>query len=650
MRTQRGRAIVELLSQLEQPLLRAQTAGASGQITVGFNPIGLQGRHRWWGPAATAVHRAGQLWDLAKARLQRWEVSSAYRVLGRILHLLQDMTSPAHVHDDPHGKISPFNDWAGCASQDIDDFEIWGWCPESFFSSDPDEASGEHDHIRDYVSDLGVRTARLNATLLKLFDSAPQGIPGSLDVVQLGTDPNMASAFIRRLSKRVYDFTTFHVKLRDLSNSTDEQEVSELRRMLLGSTSADCGAFTFDQGLCEVPNGFQIASSSALANGPQDVGRTAGFCGRQEGFLAEDNSEEWWVMPALCTRIEERGPFGGLQSYTVDGFAYLENSGGEGTGSLGAADRFQPLRYGCTASNASFCKDDLGGAGDRSKVWFRQLYETNENGADNVLPCTRAPCPDPRPRKTTLRIYGDVLYTAAVAYSAGLIHTFIEEVNKPIADAGGPYVGEACQAIDLDASGSHDQQQSGSIVSYNWDFTHDGVVDLSTTSPLTQHGYPQPFVGQLSVRVTDNDGFTDSDTADVTVTPDVTPPTLSNITLSPNRLGPPNHKSVDVVVDPNAQDACGSTSCRIISVTSNEPVNGVGDGNTDTDWDLTGDLTLRLRAERSGSGAGREYTITVQCTDAAGNSAVRSVTMSVPHSANDGKPEAPSSRKAASGK
>ena len=239
-----------------------------------------------------------------------------------------------------------------------------------------------------------------------------------------------------------------------------------------------------------------------------------------------------------------------------------------------------------------------------------------------------------------MRIYGDVLYTAAVAYSAGLIQAFIEEVNKPIADAGGPYVGEACQAIDLDASGSHDQQQSGSIVSYDWDFTHDGVIDLSTTSPLTQHGYPQPFLGQLSVRVTDNEGFTDSDTADVTITPDVTPPTLSNITLSPNRLGPPNHKIVDVVVDPNAQDACGSTSCRIISVTSNEPVNGVGDGDTDTDWDLTGDLTLRLRAERSGSGAGREYTITVQCTDAAGNSAVRSVTMSVPHSANDGKPEA----------
>ena len=210
-------------------------AGPVGQITVAFDPFKCTGTNGGF-QQVSARARAGQLWDLAKEDYAAGRYRSAYRILGRILHLLQDMTSPAHVHNDPHGKISPFTDWAGCASQDIDDFEIWGWCPENILSGD-NIPSGEHDHIRDYVSDQGVRTARLNAALLKLFNSAPQGIPGSLDVVQLGTDPNMASAFIRRLSKRVYDFTTFHVKLRDLSNSTDVQEDSELRRMLLGSTS-----------------------------------------------------------------------------------------------------------------------------------------------------------------------------------------------------------------------------------------------------------------------------------------------------------------------------------------------------------------------------------------------------------------------------
>ena len=69
---------------------------------------------------------------------------------------------------------------------------------------------------------------------------------------------------------------------------------------------------------------------------------------------------------------------------------------------------------------------------------------------------------------------------------------------------------------------------------------------------------------------------------------------------------------------------CDTTSCdptpicRIVSVASNEPVNGAGDGNTAPDWEITGALTVNLRAERSGQGVGRLYTITVRCVDLLG--------------------------------
>ena len=43
-----------------------------------------------------------------------------------------------------------------------------------------------------------------------------------------------------------------------------------------------------------------------------------------------------------------------------------------------------------------------------------------------------------------------------------------------------------------------------------------------------------------------------------------------------------------------------SVRCRIVSVTSNEAINA-------TDWKITGDLTLNLRAERSNRGTGRIY-------------------------------------------
>jgi hypothetical protein len=71
--------------------------------------------------------------------------------------------------------------------------------------------------------------------------------------------------------------------------------------------------------------------------------------------------------------------------------------------------------------------------------------------------------------------------------------------------------------------------------------------------------------------------------------------------------------------------------CQIISVASNEPVNGLGEGNTAPDWVITGDLTVKLRAERSGTGSGRIYTITVECVDLSGNSATDTATVTVPH-------------------
>ena len=54
---------------------------------------------------------------------------SAYRVLSRVLHLLEDMTSPAHVHADPHGWKQDGWFEVGCEG-DTDDFERSGYCKE----------------------------------------------------------------------------------------------------------------------------------------------------------------------------------------------------------------------------------------------------------------------------------------------------------------------------------------------------------------------------------------------------------------------------------------------------------------------------------------------------------------------------------------
>ena len=112
--------------------------------------------------------------------------------------------------------------------------------------------------------------------------------------------------------------------------------------------------------------------------------------------------------------------------------------------------------------------------------------------------------------------------------------------------------------------------------------------------------------------------------------PDTTPPAITSASASPNTLWPPNHKMVPVTVTVAATDNSGDVpTCQIVSVSSNEPINGLGDGNTAPDWQITGTLTVNLRAERSGKGTGRTYTITVACTDGFGNTSTAAVTVNV---------------------
>ena len=69
-----------------------------------------------------------------------------------------------------------------------------------------------------------------------------------------------------------------------------------------------------------------------------------------------------------------------------------------------------------------------------------------------------------------------------------------------------------------------------------------------------------------------------------------------------------------------------------MNVTSSDPVNGLGDGDTSPDWEITGPLSLLLRAERGALGGERTYTVTVECVDASGLPSRTSVTVIVPRS------------------
>lgn len=106
---------------------------------------------------------------------------------------------------------------------------------------------------------------------------------------------------------------------------------------------------------------------------------------------------------------------------------------------------------------------------------------------------------------------------------------------------------------------------------------------------------------------------------------------ITGLSASPCLLWPPNHKMKEVKVDWLAGENCPNFKGCELSVTSNEPVNGVGDGNTSPDWRIVDDHHVQLRAERAGNGNGRIYTITLTCKDDQGRQTVKTTTVRVPH-------------------
>jgi hypothetical protein len=108
------------------------------------------------------------------------------------------------------------------------------------------------------------------------------------------------------------------------------------------------------------------------------------------------------------------------------------------------------------------------------------------------------------------------------------------------------------------------------------------------------------------------------------------------LSLDHGVLWPPNHKMVPINVKIDAEDSgSGMTSVTLDSIKSNEPDDGLGDGDTANDIQGadygTDDRSFKLRAERSGTGTGREYTITYTVTDKAGNSTTQTAVVKVPH-------------------
>jgi len=97
----------------------------------------------------------------------------------------------------------------------------------------------------------------------------------------------------------------------------------------------------------------------------------------------------------------------------------------------------------------------------------------------------------------------------------------------------------------------------------------------------------------------------------------------------PSQLWPPNHALVPVTIAGVIGPSNSPVTIAVTGVTQDEPVNDVGDGNT-CPYALLTNGAVQLRAERSGKGNGRVYTISFTATSQ-GGACNGSVTVCVPH-------------------
>ena len=201
---------------------------------------------------------------------------------------------------------------------------------------------------------------------------------------------------------------------------------------------------------------------------------------------------------------------------------------------------------------------------------------------------------------------GNTAPTAA-AFGAGTY-----EIDAPVALSG--------EVSDFD----------GDLLQFSWKLDGNPLCSGSIAAPaggapigIGACAAPGLALGSHSAVLSVSDGVNAPVQSGVTLMiVDTSVPTLAPA-VAPGILWPPDHRMVDVAIDAHAADNGGTVSLSA-AIVSNEPQEGLGDGDTAQDWtdpvidQATGRIAFRLRAERSGRGDGRTYTVIVTATDGAG--------------------------------
>ena len=256
----------------------------------------------------------------------------------------------------------------------------------------------------------------------------------------------------------------------------------------------------------------------------------------------------------------------------------------------------------------------------------------------------------------TLTVFEDAPAQVEVTASDGTrIESILLDVtlilpNRPPAADAGMDIGSECASaegtpVTLDGSASTDPDSTAGtnddIVLYEWFEFFGAPEQVLLGEGMTLDVSLSLGTHVITLQVTDSEGEIATDEVMVEIA-DTTPPTIA-FALDPDLLWPPNHEMRDIHADVMAADTCGDVTVALVSVTSSQPDNGLGDGDTFDDIQGvdagTDDFWFMLRAERQGPYPvehpglypGRTYSVVYSVVDGSGNVAEASGAVLVPH-------------------
>ncbi len=200
-------------------------------------------------------------------------------------------------------------------------------------------------------------------------------------------------------------------------------------------------------------------------------------------------------------------------------------------------------------------------------------------------------------------------HDAAIAYFAfpeAPVVT-LNAANPMVVEAFTSFTDPGATAVDAGAMPDQDRPLSVSV---------EGAVDVNTP-------------GTYTLAYTATNGFFQTRVERTVIVADRIAPSIGGFSVTPASVSPPNHQMIDVTLSYVASDASGVAVCTP-SVTSNEALNGQGDGNTVSDSAVLDGHHVQVRAERAGTSRDRIYTIALTCTDGSGNATTDTRTVVVP--------------------